>query len=232
MRGRSLLVAVILVSTWFTGAGDAAPKADKLRIKPAPLKVGSVRIESSTDTLGGRDSHKVKRTTVLAVDRTGVVTKAKVTYLEIDGKDVALAGKSYVIATGDGELEVTPADGTDPGDEALVRSNNKSFGKLDSTVAMVKDREFVVGTAVVVPAPETLPPGTEIKLTLRTFDAESATFDLAIVMKTDKMKMSGNGWLVVDRKTGHERSTSINVEIDTGRGRTDKAMLASQVTTE
>ncbi len=137
-----------------------------------------------------------------------------------------------MIASGDGELEVTPADGTEPGDEALVRTTNKSFGKRDSTLMMVADRDFVVGTTVVVPAPETLPPGTDVKLTLRSFDAETATFDIAIVMKTSTVKLAGTGSLIVDRKTGLERSTSLAVEIDSGRGRTDKATLQSQVTTE
>jgi len=231
MRGSSLLTVVVLVSTWIAGPSDAAPAA-KLRIKPAPLKVGTVRVESSTDSIGGGNSRKVKRIAVLAVDRRGVVTKAKVTYLELDGKDAALEGKSYVITSGDGELEITPADGTEPGDEALVRKTNKSFGKLDSTVAMVKDREFVVGTFVVVPAPESLPPGTEVKLSLRSFDATSATFDLAIVMKTDQMKIAGTGSFIVDRKTGLERSAKMALEIDSGRGRVDKATLDSQVTTE
>lgn len=232
MRGSSLLIAVVIASTSLTGSSDAAPKLATLRIKPAPLKVGAVRVESSTDTLGGGDTRRVKRTMVLAVDRSGIVTRAKVTYLEISGKDKALTGKSYVIASGDGELQVTPADGTEAGDEALVRDNNKSFGKLDSTVVMVKDRDFVVGTPVVVPAPDSFPPGSEVKLTLRTFDAESVTFDLAIVMTTDTMKLSGKGSMIVDRKTGLERSLTLTAEIDRGHRRTDKATLHSQVTTE
>jgi hypothetical protein len=239
MRASSLIVAIALVSACFTGGtGEAAPPVStrpaepaKLRIKPVAQAVGSVRVEATATTEGGiGDERKVKRITVLALDGL-IVTRAKITYLAASGDQAPLEGKSFIVAIGDGETAVSPTDGGAPGDEDLVRKDNKSFGKLDSTIRMISKREFVVGAPVEVPAPDSVPANTSVTMTLRSFDASIATFDMTVVMKTDHGEVKAKGRTTIDRKTGLDRSATMTIETLSGR-QVRRKTLEFQATTE
>jgi len=232
------IVALVALSACFRGGDvvepttvhNVASRPQTLRIERVPPVVGMVRVESTISRGRGVDSRKVIRVATLAVDGFASV-KEKITYLEATGAEAALAGKSFIITRVDDQIEVVPTDGTPPGDEEVAREDNKALGEIDSTVLMVTNRDFVVGKPVKVPASKDMPPGAGITLTLRTFDAATATFDLAVTLPDMPMLVSARGHMVVERATGLDRSALLTMKLMSGRSTVDST-IEYQATTE
>jgi hypothetical protein len=229
------LLTLLLLTACFRGGdvvepaivANATTAPATLRIARVAPKVGSVRVETTVSRGGGSDSRKGTRVTVLAVDGFAAV-KEKLTYLEATGPQHPLEGKSFILTRIDDQIAVVATDGTLPGDEELVRADNESMGEIDSTVLMVTNRDFAIGTPVRVPAPKILSPGSTITLTLRAFDATSATFDIALRLPD---MTSLRGQMTVDRSTGLERSATMTLKVQMGR-ETRETTFELQATTE
>lgn len=233
---RALVVLVALVGCFRGGdvaepttVENVAPKPATLRIDRVAPVVGSVRIESTVRRGGGDQSRKVTRVAVLAVDGFASI-KEKITYLEATGAEAALAGKSFILTRVDDRIEVVPTDGTPPGDEEVARLDNLSIGEIDSTVAMVTNRTFVIGTPVKVPAPRDVPADTTITLTLRAFDATTATFDVVLKLPGET-PVTAEGHMIVERATGLDRSARLTMAIQSGRSSIEST-IEFQATTE
>lgn len=209
---------------------NVAPAPATLRIARVAPRIGSIRTERTVTRGGDREVLQVTRVEVLAVEGFAT-TKARITYLEAGGDEAALAGKTYVLARRAGHLDVVPDEGTPPGDEELVRQDNRTAGEPDSTLMMVTDRAFDIGKPVAVPPPPSLPPGTSVSLTLRSFDATTATFDVAIDLVTDQLGLKANGRMVIDRATGLEILASMSMNYTIG-GKNELGSLELEATTE
>jgi hypothetical protein len=240
MRSSPLVIALLLGAACAGGPAapassapviaNVAPAPAKLRIARVAPRVGSVRTETSVRRGPDEESRKVLRREVLAVEGI-VATKQLITYVETSGKDAPLAGKTYVVSSQHGQIQVVPADGTPSGDEDLVREDNRSAGRPDSTLMMVSDRDFTIGAPVTVPAPPSLPPETVVTLTLRSFDATTATFDMAVEMATGGGGVRAHGRMLVDRATGLELLASMALEYRV-RDKVEHASLDFEATTE
>ena len=209
---------------------NVAPSPATLRLPRVAPRVGSVRTENTVTRGDDRETRKVIRNEVLAVDGF-VITKARVTYLEAGGEDAPLAGKTFVITRRAGQTEVVAEDGTPPGDEDLVRKDHRNAGQPDSTMMMVTDRDFAIGRTVSVRAPSSLPPETKVKLTLRSFDEATATFDMAVELHADRFGLKASGRMVIDRATGRESLASMRTEY-TINGRVELGTIELEATTE
>lgn len=236
----SLPVALVLVASCFGGSAppssspqtvaNVAPKPATLRIPRVPPRIGSVRTESSITRGQDREVRKVTRVEVLAVDGFAI-SKARITYLEVAGEDGPLAGKTFVLTRRAGQIDVEPADGTPPGEEDLVRKDNRTAGQPDATMIMVTDRDFVVGRTVSVRPPPSLPAGTKVKLTLRSFDDTTATFDMIVELTSDRMGLKASGRMVIDRATGRETLAAMSTEYTIG-GNVEHGSIEIEATTE
>lgn len=232
------VLALLLLAACFRGGEladpvtveNVAPAPTTLRIARVPPKVGSVRVESTVSRGTGMDSRKVTRVAILAVDGFASI-KEKITYLEATGAEASLAGKSFIVTRVDDHIDVVATDGASAGDEEIVRMDNESLGEVDSTVLMVTERDFVVGQRVVVPAPKNLAPGSTVTLTLRAFDATSATFDVALKLGNIPMLTSAQGQMVVDRETGLDRTATLTMKMQQGRD-VRTSTIEFQATTE
>lgn len=239
MRSSLRVIALLLVASC---GGASSPPADKaivanvapasptLRIPRVAPRVGSVRTEKSVTRSNDREVRKVTRVEVLAVDGFAI-TRARITYLEVGGEDTPLAGKTYVITKRAGQIEVVPDEGTLPGNEDLVRKDNRTAGQPDSTMMMVTDRAFRVGTTVSARPPPSFPPGTKVTLTLRSFDDTTATFDMAVDFTSNRLGVKASGRMVIDRATGRESLASMTTEY-TMNGKVDLGSIEIEATTE
>ncbi len=234
------VLALVFVTACFGGSAppssssqpvaNVAPAPATLRIARVAPRVGSVRTENTVTRGEDRETHKVTRNEVLAVDGFAI-TKARVTYLEAGGEDAPLAGRTFVITRGAGQTDVVAEDGTPPGDEDLVRKDHRNAGQPDSTMMMVTDRDFWTGKTVSVRPPSSLPPGTKVKLTLRSFDDTSATFDMAVELTSERFGLEASGRMVIDRATGRESLASMRTEY-TINGRVELGTIELEATTE
>jgi len=237
-RAAVALAAIIPLSACFRGGDVAEPvavenvarKPASLRIARVPPVVGSVRVESTISRGRGSDSRKVTRVAVLAVEGFASV-KEKITYLEATGAEATLEGKSFILMRVNEQIEVVPTDGTPPGDEDIVRADNELLGDLDVSVLMVTNRDFMLDTPMKFAAPRALSPGSTITLTLRAFDATTATFDVALGLPNIPSLVSARGRMIVDRMTGLDRSATMTMTFQNGRT-TNDLTIESQATTE
>ncbi len=209
---------------------NVAPAPATVRIRRVAPRVGSVRTESSVTRGEDRETRKVTRVEVLAVEGFAV-SKARITYLEVGKEDAPLAGKTFILTRRAGQTDVEASDGTPPGDEELVRKDNRTAGQPDSTMMMVTDRDFAIGKTVGVRAPPSLPAGTQVKLTLRSFDDTTATFDMDVAFSSDRVGVKASGRMVVDRATGREMLASIQTEY-TVNDRVEHGTIEIEATTE
>ncbi len=189
-----------------------------------------MRTESTVTRGDDHETRKVTRVEVLAVDGF-VPTKQRITYLEVANDDAPLAGKTFVMTWRAGQIDVVPDEGTPPGDEDLVRMDNRMFGQPDSTVMMVTDRSFAIGRTVRVPSPPSFPAGTKVHLTLRSFDDTTATFDMAVELHSDQVEVKAGGRMVINRATGRESLASMRTEY-TINGQVELGTIDFEATTE
>lgn len=209
---------------------NVAPAPATLRIARIAPRVGTVRTESTVTRGEDRETRKVIRNEALAVEAF-VVTRSRVTYLEAGGEDAPLVGKTFVITRRAGQTEVVAEDGTPPGDEDLVRKDHRNAGTPDSTMMMVTDREFSIGRTVSVRAPSSLPAETKVKLTLRSFDEATATFDMTVELTSERLGLKASGRMVIDRATGRESLASMRTEY-TINGNVEHGTIELEATTE
>jgi len=240
MRSTAVL-ALVLVSGCFGSSAppsssppavaNVAPPAASVRIARIAPRIGSVRTESTVTRSDDREVRKVTRVEVLGVDGFAI-TRARLTYLEVSGgEDAPLAGKTYVITKRAGQIEVVPDEGTPPGNEDLVRKDNRSAGQPDSTMMMVTDRAFRIGTTVGVRPPPVFPPETKVTLTLRSFDDTTATFDMTVDFTSNRLGVKASGRMVIDRATGRESLASMTTEYTMG-DKVDLGSIEIEATTE
>jgi hypothetical protein len=238
----SLTVALLLVASCFGGSApppssssskaiaNVAPPTATLRIPRVAPRVGSVRTSRTVTRSDNSEVRKVTRSEVLAVDGFAA-TGERITYLEVDGAEKPLAGKTYVVTKRAGQIEVVPDEGTPPGNEELVRKDNRTAGQPDSTMMMVTDRQFSIGRTVSVRPPPSLPDGTKVTLTLRSFDHTTATFDMTVAFTTEQVGVKASGRMVIDRATGREILASMSTEYTIG-SQVELGSIELEATTE
>jgi len=236
MRASPLVILLLQVSACGRSSGppnavpsvaNTASASAKLQIPHSAPRIGSIR----TETIHVRDpalvSRRVKRSTVLAVDGLAA-TKVLVKYFDVMGDHAVLAGKSFMVSFVDGKIDVVPADGTPPGDEAAAAAENSDVGTPDATTELFTGREFQIGIPTNLPMGPPYPPEAMSTQTLRSFDATTATFDVMM-----SYGVAGRMWgsFVVDRATGAERSMSVTFEMREG-GKVDQVTVEKQTTIE
>lgn len=228
---------VLIVVALIAGCGGRPPPVGNLsaspttlRIPHAPPRVGERRVLTIHVRDASSEFRKVKHSTVLAVEGLAE-TKLKVTYVEVDpgGEEANLPGKSFVVSFVNGKVEVVPADGTSAGDEAVVATDHSDLGTPDGVSEMFTSQDFVVGTQQTIPTGPPYPPDSVTKLTLRAFDATTASFYLETAVKTEELGTRMWGTYTIDRKTGRELAMSMNIEM-TEDGTSKLVKVDSQTT--
>jgi hypothetical protein len=220
--------------------GSSGP-AVEIRVPMTRAEVGDVstKIHDSTlqmtlDADGNKVTvelrqHQRQRREALSVDADGVITKARVTYVEdadtrklghkVDPLPSPVAGQTYLAWREGGKARITREDGSEPSAEELdeVMKNWDDVGLPDAMERIISSKLWKSGVRVAFTAAEIAEinaehPDQDEKLeafeqTLRSVENGVARFAVTMRMKADDgngdfMKVTLHGEARVDMKTG------------------------------
>lgn len=231
------LALLVVASLGSTAAADSftvhvVPEKAGAKWTEEKLESSQLKIDHNGTMIPVLREHREKKTFQVVKVAGGVVTEAKLAYLDYSDvqqvgakpKQGALAGKTYTLVAGT-PLAVTGAATDD--ELALVRKGNKRFGQADEMDKVLDGRTFPLDKPIAIPPKAVAaslgdPDITDaaMSLTYRGLDGLNARFDITLMLQSAKSKVDVRGVLAMEAQTGRIVALAVkgSIAITGGQG--------------